>query len=490
MSYWNSLWLVLFVTLMESNAQNSPSAELYWSAEFPNLGTFSSPRVADLNQDGVGDIILGMGRLEFQPVDTAVVALNGKNGNLLWKYPANDQIFGSAMLHDINQDGIPDVVIGGRSANLLAIDGSNGELIWEFIKEGMEKEVQKKWFNFYNPQLIPDQNGDGLADILVSNGGDVNKAPYDENRPIGHLLVLDAANGNILSAAPMPDEKETYHSVTVSPKKKETALKVVFGTGGETIGGNLFVCNLEDVLAGDISKAILLAHSPNKGFIAPAVWVDINGDQVDDILACSVDGNVYAFDGITFQMIWNQQVPDAEIYASFGVGNFLGKGSPDFFVTANKGMWPLFSQSFQLMFSGQNGTPKYEGFFGEFQTSSPLAFDLDGDGRDEVILSLNHKEEIAENQWEFSNTVSAIDFRRKKVLPLTSPFPGHNNSSTPWIGDLDGDGMLDIVFCHSDNSRHTYAFDGMRVNVVKTQVKMTNPPKWGAYMGSKLNGTY
>ncbi|WP_114751816.1 outer membrane protein assembly factor BamB family protein [Pleomorphovibrio marinus] len=471
-------------------AQAVSSNEIAWSAHFPNLGTFSSPRVADLNQDGVGDIILGMGRLEFEAADTAIVALNGKDGNVLWRVATNDQIFGSALLHDINQDGIPDVIIGGRSANLLAIDGATGALIWEFIKGDMKELVQKKWFNFYNPQLIPDQNGDGLDDIIISNGGDVNKLPYDENRPTGHLLVLDMATGDIIQEAPMPDGKETYHSVSVSPRGEGSDLKVVFGTGGETVGGNLYVCTLKELMEGNLSFATLLASSPDKGFIAPAVWADINKDGIADILACSVDGNVLAFDGLTFKRLWKKKIPGAEIYASFGVGNFTRKAGPDFFVTANKGMWPLFSQSFQMMFSGPKGKIKYEDYFGEFQTSSPVAFDLDGDGIDEIILSVNLVDLISENQWYHTNTISAIDFKRNKTYRLFDPLPGHNNSATPWIGDLDGDGWLDVVFCHSDNPNNTFKLDGMRVNLLKTKIPAENAPKWGAYMGSSYDGRY
>lgn len=99
----------------------------------PGIGSFSSPRVADLNNDSVGDIILGAGRLEFQACDSAVFALDGKTGEMLWKVSAKDQIFGSATLKDITYDGIPDVFINGRSAELIAINGKSGEIIWRFI---------------------------------------------------------------------------------------------------------------------------------------------------------------------------------------------------------------------------------------------------------------------------------------------------------------------------------------------------------------------
>jgi len=39
--------------------------QVNWSARFSGIGTFSSPRVTDLNGDGTGEVILGAGREEF-----------------------------------------------------------------------------------------------------------------------------------------------------------------------------------------------------------------------------------------------------------------------------------------------------------------------------------------------------------------------------------------------------------------------------------------
>ncbi|MEM6631888.1 MAG: PQQ-binding-like beta-propeller repeat protein, partial [Bacteroidota bacterium] len=232
--------ILLVCTGVHVFGQVSPS----WSVEYPGVGVYASPRVLDVNQDGVKDIILGCGKREFQYADTAVIALDGKNGSLLWKVAARDQIFGSASLLDIDQDGVEDVIIGGRSAELKAINGKSGKLLWEFTSISDTSELRALgYFNFYNPQIIPDQNGDGFSDILVANGGDVNAAPYDPDRPTGHLFVLDSRSGKLLAKASMPDGKETYFSVVVFPSHPDSKeLSVVFGTGGETVGGGLYRC--------------------------------------------------------------------------------------------------------------------------------------------------------------------------------------------------------------------------------------------------------
>lgn len=189
--------LVGFILFISSGAV---VAQTSWEKLMPGVGTFSSPRVTDLNHDGVGDVIVGLGRLEFQACDSAVVALDGKTGNLLWKRPAADQLFGSAILLDLTKDGVEDVIIGGRRGELQAINGTNGKVIWQFNKR-LKPKKGDKWYNFYNPQLIPDQDGDHLADLLVSNGGDVTVPAYDPKRPPGMLVVLSSKDGRVLAEA-------------------------------------------------------------------------------------------------------------------------------------------------------------------------------------------------------------------------------------------------------------------------------------------------
>src|SRR4051812_880323 len=173
-----------------------------WEVAFKNIGTHSSPRVADLNNDGVKDIIMGSSKKEFQQNDTAIMAIDGATGKMLWRAAARDQVFGSAALLDINGDHVSDIIIGGRAAELQALDGKTGKVIWAFFPKGNSMEPRKKgWFNFYNPQVIPDQNHDGIQEILISNGGDILAPPYDPNRPTGNLLVIDGSNGKLLALA-------------------------------------------------------------------------------------------------------------------------------------------------------------------------------------------------------------------------------------------------------------------------------------------------
>ncbi|GLU50786.1 hypothetical protein Dfri01_02470 [Dyadobacter frigoris] len=477
------LLLVSWAFPPQVNAQES------WSKTLPKVSTFSSPRVTDLNRDGVKDVILGVGRLEFMACDSAIIALDGKTGELLWKNPAKDQIFGSALLKDLNKDGVEDVIIGGRVGELQAINGNTGAVIWKFDKNTPSPK-SKKWYNFYNPQLIPDQDGDGMEDLLISNGGDVTVKPYDPKRPPGKLVVISSATGKLIAEAMMPDGKETYMSVSVSKHFADDDYRVIFGTGGETIGGNLFVGSLKDILAGNLSSAVKIATSADKGFIAPAVWVEITGDSIPDIVANAVDGRVLAFDGKTLAPVWGVKIPNSEAYTSIAVGDFTPDKTPDFFVSVAKGKWPNLETTEQYMINGKNGEVVFRDSLGKYQTSTPVVVDIDADDEEEVIMSVNYESKDQFGRKEFLNTLAVIGFKTNEVVELLNGLPGQNLSSTPWIGDIDNDNMLDIVFCSSNNKHRTYSFDGMLVSLIKTSIKITKPIRWGAYMGTYYDGVF
>lgn len=472
-------------------------SELTWEMNFPVIGSQSSPRVADLNEDGISDIVIGAGKNEYQYCKQGILALDGKTGAVLWEQETQDQVYGSATFCDVTGDGIKDVFIGGRSPHLKALNGKTGQVIWAYDYHYEDDPILRyARFNFQNSVLIPDQNNDGLQDLLIANGGNSKAAPStEEDRYPGVLMVFDTKTGGILAADTMPDGKESYMAPISFLQPGTNDPTIVFGTGGETIAGHLYVAKLSDLMNKRLSGAEIIATENGHGFIAPPVAVDINKDGYFDIVAISHASTVFAVDGKSLKPLWRQSIPDTESSNSFAVGNFTGDDVPDFFTFVSKGEWPDNTGSLEVLLDGKSGDVVYTESIGCTGFSSPVVYDLNNDGRDEAIISINEfdcgRGFVDQTLFEIENKLIAIDFKKRSVSTIDQAKGFKNIFTTPWIGDLDDDGYLDIVYCQYYSRSGLLVFLGMRVRRISTPVKVRRqPPTWGAYMGSGGNGVY
>ena len=466
--------LVLFVLTTCTRKKS----ELVWDKNFFIIGSQSSPRAVDLNEDGVQDIVMGAGKNEFQESSQGIIAMNGKTGELLWQQRAPDQVYGTPTFYDISGDNIPDIFIGGRSPNLKALNGKTGEILWEY-KYQYENDPILKYakYNFYNLALVPDQNKDGLPELLTLNGGNAKAEPGSElNRFPGVLMVLDSKTGQVLAADTMPDGKESYMSPVCFAQPGSQEYIILFGTGGETISGNLYMARLSDLMEKKLASAKVIASEKGHGFIAPPVVADISGDGVYDVVAISHGSSVFAIEGREQTVLWQRTIPGTESSNSFAVGYFTNDEVPDFFTFVSKGVWPENTGTLQILLDGKNGQIAYQNNLGCSGFSSPVVYDLNNDGRDEAIISINEydctRDLTDQSSFPIENKLLAIDFNKQSVSPIDQTKGFKNVFSTPWLGDMDGDGYLDIVHCQYFSHSNLLSFLGMRMKRIDTSVKM------------------
>ncbi|RAW03026.1 outer membrane protein assembly factor BamB family protein [Pseudochryseolinea flava] len=488
---------LVLLSLLAWACNTKPKFETKWIYTSETLGTNSSPQCVDLNRDGILDIVLGSGLKEFEACPTGILAFDGATGKILWQVPSSDQVVGSANFLDVTGDGVPEVFIGGRGQTLKCLNGIDGNTVWEF-KASTETPVQAccLQYNFYNAQFIPDQDGDQLQDVLVSNGGNAKARPNAEkDRYPGVLAVFASRTGKLLAVDTIPDGKETYMSPVVHDFDSDGKLSVIIGTGGETLGGNLFRVSLDSLMAGNISSARKLATVIEKGFIGPPTLVDINGDQVKDIVINSFSGKMMAIDGKRNAIIWERQVGTTESYCSVTPGYFNDDDIPDFFSTFSKGAWPDNKGSIQLALDGKDGSVLYADSLGCFGYASGVSYDVNNDGFDEVFTTVNDFEcnppGFAAGTILDSDQISlrCFDVHNRKTITITKPQAAKNVSTTPWIGDLDSDGKLDVVYAIQRNNFEVDKFRGMQVIRLSSNVSFT-VPTWGAYMGNDRTGVF
>ncbi|XP_053372852.1 uncharacterized protein LOC128546395 [Mercenaria mercenaria] len=254
-----------------------------WTVGIPKLLTESSFRLVDVNQDGVLDIIVGFATgadgynipsivcdIYFAgtyPCFGGLLALEGSSGKELWRHYSDHEIYGINCGVDLNKDGVMDCLAGGRAGAFQAVSGKDGSLIWNFGKQNAKNDIM----NLYTAQIIKDIDGDGTVDILAIHGGDPLQDPGSKYRLSGRVLLMSGKTGKVISWKGVPDGRESYYSPQVYMWLDGTQL-VLFGTGGETHGGSLWVIKLDDLIKGDIDKRHVFLTS-NK-FATKYVWID------------------------------------------------------------------------------------------------------------------------------------------------------------------------------------------------------------------------
>lgn len=469
------------------------SSDDQWVLDLPSIGAMSSPTVVDLNKDGILDIIIGGGGKEFTQVSTAVAAVDGATGTLLWEVPGHNQMVGSAIFQDINKDGTADVFIGGRSAMLFALNGTTGEKLWEFkaYDPSIRYVDDTTVLNFFNPQWVTDVDADGVEDLLTAYGGFVKAKRGDPNRPAGYLMVLSGKTGKVLAQAPMPDGKETYCSPLLHDFGQ--GAEVIFGTGGEDIAGKLYRISFQEVLKNDLSKAEEILSGGQKGFIAPPVLADVNQDGVKDITVCTVDGRLVCLNGSTNDKLWTA-IPggDFDTYTMPGPGYFTGDDEVlDFFASFGKGPWPETEYTLHILVDGKTGKVVFKDTLGAFQYASPVVADLTKDGKHDVLLAVNHKspQNVLGDIVDFyGNGLFVYSQGQGVEQQAFQSVLGTNLGSTPLLTDLDGDGHLDIVTAYMSDPRNFYSFKNLKLERREIKRKAKDI-FWGGYMGPNSKAT-
>jgi hypothetical protein len=460
------------------------SQNLIWQNFTDSIPTLSSPRACDLNNDGIKDIVIG-GGTDGQQSNNGIMAFDGTNGNLLWKRASRNELFGSAIFQDVNNDGIKDVFISGRSAQLLCINGSNGQLLWDYFPHPVNP-IDSGLYNFYNPQFISDVSGDNIPDILVSNGGDHAAPAWDTSRPEGYLMLINSVNGSLIAKAVVPDSAEIYCSPIVADLKNDGNLWILYGTGGETLGGSFWACPLNDFLGNSLQNSVELLRDGQKGFIAPAsIYKNLNGTY--DIIIQSFSGKITRIKGSDFSTQWTVNIPACESSSAPVIGNFTGSQVPDVFAVLFKGSTGGgYSDFYQVMIDGETGNIIFKDSIGSLHFGSGNAIDLNNDGRDEVLASIS-----AFDNGRFRHQIYSFDFVSGQTSVLSGVQTGLNLASTPLITDIDSDNNLDLIYVVKKDSLDPSGWKGIYLN--RLNLNISEPLAgiaWGSYMGNKNDGVY
>ncbi|XP_037946172.1 uncharacterized protein LOC119678428 [Teleopsis dalmanni] len=346
------------------------SVQKVWVKTFFRMNSESPVRKSDLNGDGIKDIIFGYGvddsiqseRVTLPKCKSAqnddeilceggVIAVNGANGELLWQSWSIANVFSLLCTLDIDRDGYPDCVAAGRLGMIFAINGRNGNNIWEFHEAEVETN-SPIIMDLYTINLVRDLDGDEVPEILAAH-----LEERDESKS-GHIKIISGRLGKVIRTIPTPFKEEVFVPLQVITKRDGTELLVII-TGGQTTPGGIYSVRLLSLMKFTSEKEFTpLLQNNSSGLMVPSVITDITGDGVADIVVSSFNSTVFAFDGYSYSHLWNFTFPNSESVSEIVPGHFNRDNVTDFMVKYNTGPgFPVYYYSQTTILDGKTGTP-------------------------------------------------------------------------------------------------------------------------------------
>lgn len=453
----------------------------------------SSPDLADLDGDGVADIVFGSGvdRVEPGPdgyilstepeIAGYVVAVSGATNELLWQATNPGEAFTTPRFADLDEDGTPDVVMGGREGSFSVFSGTDGAVVWRIDPATVAST--RVPYNFFTPALIDDANGDGTPDMVVVYGGDDTRQPGEPRAP-AYLVVVSGADGAVLRAHETPDGHESYSSVVLYDRP-DGARWLVFGTGGETEPGAAYRAPLASLLDGTFPDRVERLLSPGeKGVIAPATVVELTGDAELDLVFSTFGGRLAAVDGASGAGLWQQAEEGEETYHQPAVVR-LGSGRLGFFLSRGIGVFPRYAGTVHRLYDAADGRLLFETRNPQYPGGAPLAVDLTGDGIDEPLFF--------SQQYPFGEG-GRIHILHVPDREVVAHDVVTNTAATPAIADPRGTGTLELI----EPTWYIRGTEGppqktdLRWRLLRLDLSAPVPDtlSWAGYMGTDADGHY
>jgi PKD repeat protein len=414
---------------------------------------------ADLNGDGIKDVIAGEYDSDYYTDPSKVYAINGLNGDELWNYTLNDGVR-SMGICDINNDGLMDVVAGaskgspGPDGRVHAIDGADGTSLWIFTPGGVGDTIGDIAFGDFNDDSYKDVaiacwddyvyaiNGltgsqmwrTYIGGIFVTavDTGDVNNDGIDDVSFANSYLggwdnfqgVLNGSDGSIIW-----NQTVTYkvENTLMSDIDNDGALEAIFGVH---TSANIAEFHVRNSLTGALEWSYTLG--PDIG-LNPDVFLfsnDIDEDGDLDLIVGNeyVSYYIYAFDGDSSTPMWtSEELGGYPRDLSFG--DVIGNGYKNIICATYDRVQVL---------NTTDGTKDWYYAVGGTIRGVDCA-DFDNDGILDVLCSggaeiVNHNP--GKSIWALKTTEDS---------PIIWEFDADEYGSAVAIGDLNNDIYLDVI---------------------------------------------
>ncbi len=467
------LSVIMLLGVVTANAADSrdASAEPIWIYDSDLY--VKHVETADLNGDGIPDVIAGEYNMDYYGEPSKVIAIDGKTGVTLWTYSLNDGVR-SMVVGDINNDNVPDVVAGASyhstqtpDGRVHAIDGSDGSQLWTAYIGATIQDVQIGDFNGdENMDVVAASFDDNVYGIDGETGtilwvqvigsmwvnavatGDVNGDNIDDVAFAHEYLtnfdnyygVLNGSDGSFIWADTVP---YSLLNVVMVDIDADDDLEAIFGGVYNDDHGEIFV---RSAASGELEWSYNIGHVDHTNGDILLSPYDIDADTDLDLVVGRYIGGytLQAFDGDTPTLMWESDSLD--VYPrDIAFGEYTGDGNLNISVAGGDRTVVLKANGgSKVWYYAVNGT-----------MSGVATGDFDDDGVDDVA-AVGGADNVGATPPNPQKSVWAL---RTVLSPVLWEFDFGSYGNEIAIGDVNGDGCDDVAAVASLGER-LWVIDG------------------------------